>query len=80
MEHTGEKNRIHLSNELAELLQMTGKHHWISNREDKVEAKGKGVLTTYWLETKAKGVLRSSAGSTCSGSSIQTDDRTEDRN
>ena len=46
MESTGAKNRIHLSQELVDLLIEAGKSHWVANRDDKVVAKGKGVLLT----------------------------------
>ena len=49
MESTGVPNRIHLSQVTADLLIDQGKGHWIVKRRDKVEAKGKGELTTYFL-------------------------------
>jgi hypothetical protein len=49
IETTGKKNMIHLSEETAHLLQAFGKGHWVKLREDRVNAKGKGELTTYWL-------------------------------
>jgi hypothetical protein len=52
MESTGIKNRIHCSKETAELLRKQGKERWILEREDKVIAKGKGELTTFWINTK----------------------------
>jgi len=46
---------IHVSNETAELLICRGKDHWIEPREDKVHAKGKGEMSTFWLvNTKEK--------------------------
>lgn len=41
MESTGEKNRIHCSQETADLLAKAGKQHWFFPREEKVFAKGK---------------------------------------
>jgi class 3 adenylate cyclase len=49
MESTGEKNRIQLSSATAEIIRRAGKGHWLLPREDLVEAKGKGMLQTYWL-------------------------------
>lgn len=49
MESTGRKGRIQLSPATAELLRKAGKESWLVCREDKVRAKGKGVLSTYWL-------------------------------
>lgn len=64
MESNGERNRIHISMETADLLRLGGKHHWCVMREDKINAKGKGELTTYWLELKQQ-----SCGSARSGQS-----------
>ena len=52
VETTGAKNKIHISHETAELIISSGKGHWVRAREDKVHAKGKGELNTYWLEVK----------------------------
>lgn len=43
------RNRIHLSQDTADLLVEAGKSHWIVAREDVVVAKGKGIMNTYWL-------------------------------
>ena len=49
MESTGLRNKIHISQETADLLQEAGKGHWVEERKDIVVAKGKGALQTYWL-------------------------------
>lgn len=49
MESTGQKGRIQMSTETAELLMGMGKSHLVRQREDKVVAKGKGELTTFWV-------------------------------
>ena len=49
IESTGQRGRIHLSEECAHELMNHQKAHWVEPREDKVSAKGKGELTTYWL-------------------------------
>jgi Adenylate and Guanylate cyclase catalytic domain len=54
MESTGLRNRIHISEESANLISATGKTHWVKMREDKVSAKGKGVMKTYWLNPSAR--------------------------
>jgi class 3 adenylate cyclase len=46
IEPTGQRGRIHLSDEFANELTIHGKKHWLIPREDKVQAKGKGTLTT----------------------------------
>ncbi|CAB9505432.1 Receptor-type guanylate cyclase gcy [Seminavis robusta] len=53
IESTGEGSRIHMSEQFADELVKFGKGHWIVPREDKVEAKGKGTLTTFWLQVTA---------------------------
>jgi hypothetical protein len=42
MESTGIKDRIQISQETADELIAAGKVHWLTRREDKVIAKGKG--------------------------------------
>jgi class 3 adenylate cyclase len=49
MESTGKRDRIQISQETADLLCAAGKANWITPREEKVVAKGKGELQTYWL-------------------------------
>lgn len=50
MESTGVPGRIQVSEETAELLRATGKPHWLQERSDRVSAKGKGELRTFWLD------------------------------
>ena len=49
IESTGVKGRIQLSQETADLLIAAGKSEWITPRDTKVHAKGKGEMQTYWL-------------------------------
>jgi hypothetical protein len=67
MESTGVRNRIHISRETAELLRNGGKGHWIVPRSDPVEAKGKGVLQTFFLDIK-----KQSSGSQTSAKSADS--------
>ncbi|CAB9525101.1 Receptor-type guanylate cyclase gcy [Seminavis robusta] len=53
IESTGVRGCIQLSKETAELICNSGRAHWVREREDKVEAKGKGQLTTFWLSLGA---------------------------
>lgn len=65
MESTGLPNKMHISKETADLLKAAGKK-WAKKREDKVYAKGKGELETYWLapgKTVSVGSMSSSASS-----------------
>jgi class 3 adenylate cyclase len=52
MESTGLKNKIQISQETADLLCAAGKRDWIAPRGDRVFAKGKGELSTFWLASK----------------------------
>lgn len=54
MESNGQKSRIHLSQETADLLIAAGKSVWVTARSDKIIAKGKGEMQTYWLEATDK--------------------------
>ena len=58
MESNGVAGRIHISEATAAELSLRGKESWISEREDKIVAKGKGEMTTYWAVPS-----RSTAGS-----------------
>ncbi|KAG7374978.1 adenylate/guanylate cyclase [Nitzschia inconspicua] len=49
IESTGVANRIHISQTTANLLIAAGKEKWIIPREEKITAKGKGELTTFFL-------------------------------
>lgn len=49
LESTGEKGRIHISEQTAGLLIAAGKENWVVPRVSRVQAKGKGALKTFWL-------------------------------
>eukprot|EP00980_Cylindrotheca_fusiformis_P004909 scaffold1043_cov117-Cylindrotheca_fusiformis.AAC.4 len=49
MEHSGERNRIQLSQASAEMLKVAGLGQWIMPRSTKIYVKGKGDMQTYWL-------------------------------
>ena len=49
MESTGIPSKIQISQSTANLIRQHGKSHWIVKREGGVEAKGKGVMETYWV-------------------------------
>eukprot|EP00934_Nitzschia_sp_Nitz4_P002155 Nitzschia sp. Nitz4//scaffold6_size259037//151917//155608//NITZ4_001087-RA/size259037-processed-gene-0.270-mRNA-1//-1//CDS//3329556932//2155//frame0 len=60
MESTGAPNKIQVSSVTAALLMDAGKHSWVIPREDKVEAKGKGLIQAYWIEPKLMGSTQAS--------------------
>jgi len=49
IESAGERGRIHVSQDTADLIRLAGKEAWLTKREDHVKAKGKGSLQTYWV-------------------------------
>jgi len=68
IESNGECNRIHLSLDTATLLMDAGKQHWLEEREEKINAKGKGELQTYWLSMRLQSSpSRGSADESSSG-------------
>ncbi|KAL3941955.1 MAG: hypothetical protein SGARI_000424, partial [Bacillariaceae sp.] len=78
MESNSLPSQIHVSQSTADLITAADKAHWLTARQDKIQAKGKGLLQTYWLDPKAhksSGSVHSSknsdddAGTTCSGTS-----------
>ena len=60
IESNGQAGRIQVSEATAEELRRFGKSRWLTEREDKIQAKGKGLMTTYWLAPTADTMLRSS--------------------
>lgn len=66
MESNGERNRIQVSQKTADLIELANKGHWLTPRKDKVNAKGKGQMQTYWCEPKSG---TNSTGSESQGSS-----------
>jgi class 3 adenylate cyclase len=49
MESSGEKNKVHLSQDTANLLIAAGRQQWVTPRVGTVNLKGKGEAQTYWL-------------------------------
>merc|ERR1712157_557834 len=47
MESNGVKGRIHVSQTTADELEKSGKGTWLTPREDKIVAKGKGEMQTF---------------------------------
>ena len=56
MESNGLPNKIHVSQATADLLTAGGKGFWLTQREELIEAKGKGKMQTWWAKpTSSKG-------------------------
>ena len=53
MESNGEKGKIQCSATTAELLIEAGKESWLEKRADRIQAKGKGEMETWWIQPKA---------------------------
>mmetsp|Transcript_6696 Transcript_6696/g.18744 ORF Transcript_6696/g.18744 Transcript_6696/m.18744 type:complete len:1206 (-) Transcript_6696:178-3795(-) len=73
MEGTGERGRIHLSEETGKELVKFNKGHWIKQRSDLVVAKGKGHMSTYWLDPKLRSAASVSGKDTSQNSSPSAD-------
>ena len=68
MESNGMKGRIQCSQSTADALVAAGYSQWISPRQDKIIAKGKGEMNTYWVNVKAdRNVPASPVGSVHKG-------------
>jgi hypothetical protein len=63
-------NRIQCSESSAKLIKKAGKDHWVTPREDLVDAKGKGKLQTYWVFLRSE----NGSGSSAQSSSSKDDD------
>ena len=73
MESNGIQGRIHCSQATADKLIEADRAHWLTRRNTRIEAKGKGRMQTYWIHPKA--------GRSSNGSSADIDDAaTEDSN
>ena len=53
MESTGMRGKIQISQATADCLITAGKTKWITPRQDKVVAKGKGEMQTFWVVFEA---------------------------
>lgn len=52
MESTGLPRMVQISQETADLLAQASKTHWFEPRGEKIQAKGKGQLSTYFLKVQ----------------------------
>ena len=72
IESSGQKGKVHISEEMANILKASGKEYWLSKREDVVNLKGLGEVPTYWL-----GLQNERHSATGSVTSISTTDSSE---
>jgi len=75
MESTGVKGRIHVSSTTADALKKENKGSWLTPRSDSVSAKGKGVMSTFWVALKNPGVSQRGYGSDDDASAAALDDQ-----
>ena len=61
VESSGEPGRVHMSNATADLLAKAGRENWFFERQDEVQARGKGLMKTAWLARRLRGRARSVA-------------------
>jgi class 3 adenylate cyclase len=54
MESNSARDRIHVSEATAGLLTEARKSSWLKKREDKIVAKGKGEMQTFWVEPPSR--------------------------
>ena len=67
MESTGMRNRIQCSETTYKALVEAGKSSWLTSREDQVQAKGKGMMHTWWIDPTLR---RGSATTNTTASSV----------
>lgn len=80
MESNSIKGFIHVSQATADELIKKGKGHWLKAREEKIVAKGKGEMQTYFVSNDAlsKSIASSRSRSSYSGSSFGDDEDEEE--
>jgi hypothetical protein len=73
MESTGFPNCIQISKATADLLIAAGKQAWLKPRTDMINAKGKGLMQTYFLEISRNVANSSNGGSSNADLSVPDD-------
>jgi 3'5'-cyclic nucleotide phosphodiesterase len=68
---TGIKEKIQISSVTASILIAAGKSHWVTPREDEVNAKGKGILHTFWLRIESDSTRKVTTSSIQSDRTLQ---------
>jgi class 3 adenylate cyclase len=72
MESHGIKGRIQVSQSTADEIVQAGKQAWIVPRQDKINAKGKGELQTYFVDERSMKVKVGKSTTTGSTRTVST--------
>jgi hypothetical protein len=75
IESNGRPGCIHVSQETADLLSKAGKGHWIKPRDEKIVAKGKGELTTFWVNVRTAATSSNADSSSSSNIDLMKPDK-----
>jgi len=54
MESNGQRGKIQISQATATLITEADREYWLTERDEKVTAKGKGLMTTFWADPTTK--------------------------
>jgi Adenylate and Guanylate cyclase catalytic domain len=73
MESNGMPMQIQVSDATAALLRQSNKGHWLNLRADKVDAKGKGEMQTYWLTPHHSETHRTKSSSSTNMDLLESD-------
>jgi hypothetical protein len=77
MESNGLRNRIHISEDTANLIKEGGKEHWLTPRDETIQAKGKGELTTFWVFEKKVSMTDRRRSSNCGSTVVSTSETSQ---
>ena len=78
IETSGERNKIHCSEETANLLRKAGHGNWLIPRNEKVHAKGKGLLKTYFIRVFVGSDVMTSTHRSDNDSTTMSEDLNDD--
>jgi len=78
MESNGVPGRIHVSEWTAQELRKHGCSNWLEEREDKIVAKGKGEMTTFFVNITVKSMASKSVMSMMTSDLDEDEDEDDD--
>ena len=77
MESNGEPGLIHVSQSAADRLLANGRGRWLTKREDKIDAKGLGKVTTYWVKVNTDSLTSGDCTTSSMSDSLSPRERIE---